>query len=71
MRNICGCGGAERREAKLVIKDSRSRPRIRLLVDETDQPRIEMLNAAGDMVHAIAPALRVFRQFEIQADDPG
>ena len=31
----------------LELKDSRSRPRIRIVVDEDDNPRIEILDENG------------------------
>lgn len=34
----------------LELRDSRSRTRIRLIVDENDKPRIEDLDASGTVV---------------------
>ncbi|MDX1625209.1 MAG: hypothetical protein R3323_01735 [Wenzhouxiangellaceae bacterium] len=54
-RIFLGSEGAEDRSAKLVIKDSRSQPRIRLVVDENDVPRIELLDAEGAVVRSVEP----------------
>ncbi len=45
--------GAHRRAAKLELRDSLSRPRIRLIVDENDVPRIELLDENGRIIRAI------------------
>jgi hypothetical protein len=37
----------------LEIKDSRSRPRIRLIVDEDDRPRVEILDEKGEVVSSM------------------
>ncbi len=52
-RVYLGSEGSERRAAMLELKDSRSRPRIRLIVDENDTPRIEILNPQGEVVRSI------------------
>ncbi len=45
--------GAHRRAAKLELRDSLSRPRLRLIVDENDVPRIELLDENGHVTRAI------------------
>ncbi len=45
--------GAQKRVAKLELRDSLSRPRLRLIVDENDVPRIELLDENGHVVRAI------------------
>jgi len=52
-RIFLGSEGAENRVAKLEIKDSRSRPRIRIMVDENDQPVIEILDENGSVVKSL------------------
>lgn len=42
-----------KRTAKLELKDSRSRPRIRLSVDGNDVPRIEILDETGKAVRTL------------------
>lgn len=46
--------GTSTRTAMLEIKDSRSRPRIRLSVDESDRPRIEVLDENGRVVRSLS-----------------
>lgn len=45
--------GSRDRTALLLLRDRDSRPRIRLQVDTLDVPRLEFLDAAGEVVHAI------------------
>lgn len=49
-RIYLGTEGTRSRSAMLEIRDSRSRPRIRLVVDENDHARIEMLDENGEAV---------------------
>jgi hypothetical protein len=42
----------ENRSAEVVLKDTRGRPRIRIYVDEKDEPRIEVLDANGAVLHS-------------------
>ena len=58
-RVYLGSEGREDRIAMLELKDSRSRPRIRLIVDENDEPRIEMLDAAGEVTWSMTGAKAV------------
>ncbi len=51
-RIYLGSEGELARTAKLELKDSRSRPRIRLAVDSSDAPRIEILDAEGEVVRS-------------------
>jgi hypothetical protein len=55
-RIYLGSEGAQTRKAMLEIKDSRSRPRIRLIVDENDEPRIEVLDENGNVVQSLVDA---------------
>lgn len=48
-RIYLGTEGTKRRSAMLEIRDSRSRPRIRFVVDENDDARIEMLDENGEI----------------------
>ncbi|HSM09124.1 MAG TPA: hypothetical protein VLA33_08925 [Gemmatimonadota bacterium] len=50
-RIYLGSEGAKTRSAKLEIRDSRSRPRIRLVVDENDDARIEILDENGEVTY--------------------
>lgn len=52
-RIFLGSEGADRRRAMLELKDSRSRPRIRIVVDEDDNPRIEILDGSGRVVNGL------------------
>ncbi len=52
-RIFLGSEGAEDRRAMLEIKDSGSRPRIRLIVDEQDDARIELLDQDGNVVESL------------------
>ena len=52
-RVFLGSEGAGQRRALLEIKDSRSRPRIRLMVDEDDRPTVQILDEAGEVVSAL------------------
>lgn len=52
-RIYIGSEGARQRVATIELKDSRSRPRIRLSVDENDQPRIQVLNERGEVVREL------------------
>lgn len=52
-RIYIGSEGARQRTATIELKDSRSRPRIRLSVDENDQPRIQVLNERGEVVREL------------------
>ena len=52
-RIFLGSEGAESRRAMLEIKDSRSRPRIRLMVNESDEPVIEILDENGEVVASL------------------
>jgi hypothetical protein len=52
-RVFLGSEGAARRRALLELKDSRSRPRIRLVVDEDDRPRIDILDEEGRVVSGL------------------
>jgi hypothetical protein len=52
-RVFLGSEGADRRRAMLELKDSRSRPRIRLIVDEDDRPRIDILDERGRVVSGL------------------
>lgn len=52
-RIYIGSEGARSRTATIELKDSRSRPRIRLSVDENDQPRIQVLNERGEVVREL------------------
>lgn len=45
--------GSADRTALLLLKDKQGRPRLRLLVDSLDTPRLEFLDAAGVVVHSI------------------
>jgi hypothetical protein len=45
--------GSANRTATLVLRDTESRPRIRLYVDSTNAARLEFLDSAGAVVHAI------------------
>lgn len=45
--------GSRDRAALLLLRDREGRPRIRLQVDTLDVPRLEFLDAAGEVVHAI------------------
>lgn len=49
-RIYLGTEGTKTRSAMLEIRDSRSRPRIRFVVDENDEARIEMLDESGEVV---------------------
>lgn len=42
--------GSPNRTAVLGMRDTARRDRIRLSVDSSDEPRLEFLNAAGDVV---------------------
>ncbi|MEM8487658.1 MAG: hypothetical protein AAF564_19055 [Bacteroidota bacterium] len=53
-RIYLGSEGEAQRKAMLELKDSKSQPRIRLIVDESDQARIEFLNAAGDVIRTLS-----------------
>jgi hypothetical protein len=52
-RIFLGSEGAEKRRAMLELKDSRSRPRIRLIVDENDNPRIDILDEKGKVISGL------------------
>lgn len=52
-RIYIGSEGARERAASIEIKDSRSRPRIRLSVDENDVPRIQVLDERGRVVREL------------------
>jgi hypothetical protein len=52
-RIFLGSEGAAERTAKLELKDSMSRPRLRMLVDGTGEPRIEFLDTEGKIVKTI------------------
>jgi hypothetical protein len=52
-RIFLGSEGAEKRRAMLELKDSRSRPRIRLIVDEDDTPRIDILDEKGKVISGL------------------
>jgi len=41
--------GSRDQVAQVLLRDSRGRVRARLLVDETDEPRLEFLNESGDV----------------------
>lgn len=45
----------ERDEAKVVIADSEGRTRVRIVVDSSDSPRVEILDADGKVVYKIPP----------------
>lgn len=49
-RVFLGTEGEKKRQAMLELKDSHSRPRIRLVVDENDEARIEILDKSGKVV---------------------
>lgn len=42
----------ENRSAQVVLKDTKGRPRIRIYVDENDEPRIEILDPDGVVLHS-------------------
>jgi hypothetical protein len=44
--------GSANRTAALILRDTDSRPRIRMYVDSTNTPRLEFLDSAGAVVHA-------------------
>jgi hypothetical protein len=52
-RVFLGSEGTSRRRALLELKDSLSRPRIRLVVDEDDTPRIDILDEEGRVVSGL------------------
>jgi hypothetical protein len=41
--------GSKDREAQLVLKDSKGRARARLFIDASDEPRLDFLDADGDV----------------------
>jgi hypothetical protein len=45
--------GSADRTALLLLKDRAGRPRLRLLVDSLDVPRLEFLDAEGEVVHRV------------------
>lgn len=45
--------GSADRTALLLLKDRQGRPRLRILVDSLDAPRLEFLDASGAVVHVI------------------
>ena len=57
-RIFLGSEGREKRRAMLEIKDSHSRPRIRLMVDENDEPRIEILDENGEVAATLKDVLK-------------
>jgi hypothetical protein len=42
-------------EVAVQLNDSKGRPRIRMLVDKDDVPRLEFLNEAGEVVYSLPP----------------
>ncbi|MBS1719065.1 MAG: hypothetical protein JST35_01315 [Armatimonadetes bacterium] len=52
-RIYLGTAGGKTRSAYLELKDSKSQPRLRLTVDENDEPRIEFLDAKGKVKKVI------------------
>ncbi len=52
-RIYLGSEGEQARKAMLELKDSRSRPRLRFMVDEHDRPHIEVLDENGDVVQSL------------------
>ncbi|MGD8495831.1 MAG: hypothetical protein PVF05_06535 [Gemmatimonadales bacterium] len=48
--------GSQDRVAQVQIRDTRGRVRARLLVDENDAPRLEFLDADGEVVDRYPPA---------------
>lgn len=45
--------GSQDRTALLLLRDQAGRPRLRLLVDTLDAPRLEFLDASGAVFHSI------------------
>jgi len=45
----------ERDEVRVVVADSKGRPRVRIAVDSTDLPRLEILDENGKVVYKIPP----------------
>jgi len=45
--------GSRDRTALLLLRDREGRPRLRVLVDSTDAPRVEFLDAEGQVFHTI------------------
>lgn len=43
----------EKDEAKVVVADTQGRPRVRIVVDSSDSPRVEILDAHGKVVYQI------------------
>lgn len=48
--------GIENRSAKIELRNSRGRVRIRLMVDAKDLPRLEFLDESGVVVAVYPPA---------------
>ena len=48
--------GEEGRTSLLRLNDTRGRPRIQLMVDSLDVPRLEFLDAQGNVVHTLPQA---------------
>jgi hypothetical protein len=47
-------------EATVLLADSKGRPRLRLVVGDDDDPRIEFLNSDGQVTYRIPPAIDRF-----------
>lgn len=45
--------GSRDRSALLLLRDREGHPRVRLLVDSLDVPRLEFLDTSGNVVHAV------------------